>query len=534
MEFDFLKKFPKRMKNVGTYAMLFRNSMQKQTWKQYGFDTIYEQTNLIFSVLLYIMEQSLKEESCTMDNIGYFIDGINVSYYKKSMSYDDCKTLGEFIVNVILCDEGRAMYFQGMDYEKGEYEAIHISFLANEVIYLPGDVKRTSYHLTNDGYNLLLSTLEIEDNMKLTVHEMIFKMHLEKASYDKAADDIKNIFDLLRKQLQKIGEAMRKIRQNALSYSVSEYEDILEENMATIDDTKDKFLGYRDYVNRLVKEMERHDMQVKKLTEKEQENLNNLKIIEGYLNRALDEYQKIFLGHLDLKALYTRELEALSAMSLVSRFQISRDFYQPLLKNPDAIASLDLFFRPLFVDECEKIYHPQKSFAFQKVIRAKEVEEPQVMLDFDSEEWVKEENERLKKKWSRYEEAIRVLLQHAKRNGTVTLSEIKDSLTKEEQELLFPTIEIFREIMIELLKEHSFDLPKLRKEQEEHFAEIKKQFLIGSSLLDTVMSDATLQDISYIEVSKAKMADIVEFENLLSEDGTYKTIRCSEVEITVQ
>ncbi|HCR40710.1 MAG TPA: hypothetical protein DIW41_07395, partial [Lachnospiraceae bacterium] len=60
MDLDFLNDFTKRMKSIGSYGLLFKNSIQKGTWKQYGIDTLYEQTNLIFSVLLYIMEQSLK------------------------------------------------------------------------------------------------------------------------------------------------------------------------------------------------------------------------------------------------------------------------------------------------------------------------------------------------------------------------------------------------------------------------------------------------------------------------------------------
>lgn len=124
------------------------------------------------------------------------------------MSYDDCRQLGDFIVNVILSNEGKAMYF--------------------------------------DGYNLLLSTLEIENNMKLTIHEMIFQMHLEKQSYDKAVDEIKNVFNLMRIQMQKIKEAMEQIRRNALNYSVRDYEEILLENLDTISDTKQKFKQYYD------------------------------------------------------------------------------------------------------------------------------------------------------------------------------------------------------------------------------------------------------------------------------------------------
>ena len=43
MQYEFLKQFPRRMKNVGLYSMLVLNSAQKTTWKQYGFIKVDEQ-----------------------------------------------------------------------------------------------------------------------------------------------------------------------------------------------------------------------------------------------------------------------------------------------------------------------------------------------------------------------------------------------------------------------------------------------------------------------------------------------------------
>ena len=253
MQYEFLKNFPKRMKNVGLYGVLIQNSIQKTSWKQFGFLKFDEQMNLIFAVMLYIMEQSLREENCTMDDIGAYIDTINTRYLGKEISYDDCRKLGDFVVNVILSNEGRAMYFDGYDFEENDYHVMHISYVANRIVYLDQEVRRTSYYLTDDGYNLILSTLEIENNMKLTIHEMIFQMHLEKQSYDKAVDEIKNVFNLMRIQLQKIQEAMGKIRRNALNYSVKDYEEILLENLDTISDTKEKFQKYRELLRTLNK-----------------------------------------------------------------------------------------------------------------------------------------------------------------------------------------------------------------------------------------------------------------------------------------
>ena len=109
MQYEFLKNFLKRMKNVGLYGVLIPNSIQKTSWKQFGFLKFDEQMNLIFAVMFYIMEQSMREENCTMDDIGAYIDTVNTRY-------------------------------------------------------LDQEVRRTSYYLTDDGYNLILSTLESQNS----------------------------------------------------------------------------------------------------------------------------------------------------------------------------------------------------------------------------------------------------------------------------------------------------------------------------------------------------------------------------------
>ncbi|MEG2774048.1 MAG: hypothetical protein RR906_01430 [Acetivibrio sp.] len=533
MEYDFLQNFTKRMKNVGAYALLFKNSIQKQTWKQYGLETIHEQTNLIFSVLLYIMEQSLREEPCTIDDIGSFIDSINMAYYKKSISYDEAKSLGEFIVNTILCDEGKAMYFEGFQYEQGKYQQISISFIGNKIIYVEGDVKRTSYYLTDDGYNLMLSTLEIESNMKLTIHEMIFKLHLEKASYDKAADDMKNIFNLLRIQLQRIQEAMGKIRQNALNYSVQEYKKLLDENMVTIDETKHKFMEYRSYVTKLVKELEQQNIHIERLKGKESDNLHNLKIIEGYLNRALDEHQKILSTHFDLKALYTKELESLSQISLIQRFPLRTELYNEVLKNAQVLRRMEGFFRPLFIQEIDKIYQLEKACAYQKPIRAREIEDSAQMVDFDNENYQKEQNEILQKKLKRYQGSISCLLGYAVEERELTLSSLKEKMRPQDKEIIFPNMEIFREIMIELIKEGAFPIEALQKEREEHFDETRKQFQISRCILDSISEKVEFKEIKEIKVARVKGGETVEFSHIQDESGRYRKINCSDVLIKI-
>lgn len=538
MQYEFLKQFPRRMKHVGAYVLLFANSSQKTIWKQYGFLKLDEQINVIFAVMLYLMEQSLKEENCTIDDIGAYLDSLNMRYFEKNMGYEDCKSLGDFIINVALSNEGKAMYFDGFDFEQRAYQIMNVSYVANKIVYVDAEVRRTSYYLTEDGYNLLLSTLEIENNMKLTIHEMIFKLHLEKQSYDRAVDDIKNVFNLLRIQLQKMEDAMGRIRRNALSYSVAEYETILEENLDTISDTKEKFRNYRELVRARVKELEEMDVNIRRLEKKEEENLKNLGIIETYLNRTIDEHQKILSSHFDLKLLYTKELEQLSQMSLIRRFSLRNDLYEKILERSEGLGRMEIFLRPLFGNAPEKIYNLKKCTELQRPIRKKEAEESGEVMEFGEEGWMEEEEKRRQEKLKKYERSLGCLLGKAleAKQWEVSLEEIKSSLTAdggktedgtEDYSGLIPNVQIFKEIMVELIKGGDIDIRQLREERRNYIGEFSGGFQLNEMILN--LTETMAPKLRRIEVYRIDDGKAVTFENVGDDDGGRRQIRCSNV-----
>ena len=527
------------MKNVGLYAVLIQNSIQKTTWKQYGFLKTDEQINVIFALLLYVMEQSLKEENCTMDDIGAYLDAVNSGYLKKNLSYEDCRQLADFVVNVILSNEGKPMYFDGYDFEQDAYHIMHISYVENRIVYVDQEIRRTSYYLTDDGYNLLLSTLEIENNMKLSIHEMIFQMHLEKQSYDKAVDEIKNVFNLMRIQLQKIQEAMEKIRRNALNYSVKDYEEILHEDLETIRDTKEKFQRYREMVQGRVKELEEENINVRKLSPKEEEKLNNLRVIDTYLNRTIDEHQKILGRHFDLKALYTRELEQLSQMSLIRRFPLRTGLYDRILENAGALAGVEYFLRPLFNRDGEKIYNLNKAFQYQRLSKKNEEADTEEALDFDEEAWQAERERIQREKIKRYRKSLSCMIEKASEKGEISLQELGGSLTLEEKEKLIPNVEIFKEIMVELIRNREIDIRELRKERSQFIQDSPGEFQINDMLLqlaDEEQEERRKKDgrpILKIETYRIDDGSTVVFHSVENERGEQKDIRCSNVLIRV-
>ncbi|MBQ9010633.1 MAG: hypothetical protein IJ088_15095 [Clostridia bacterium] len=532
MQYDFLKAFPRRMKSVGLYALLLSASGQKSIWKGYQFDTEAEQLNMDFAVLLFIMEQSLRELPCTTDDIGAFIDGINARYFHKPMTYEDCRTLGDYIINNILSNEGAPMYFDGFDFEESAWQKIHVSYVANRIIYLDQEVRRTSYYLTDDGYNLLLGTLEVENNMKLTIQEMIFRMHLEKQSYDQALEDIKGVFNLLRIQIQRIQEAMNRIRRNVLDYSVSDYEKIQEEDLDTITQTRDKFRGYRETVQNRVRELEERRINVHLLEAGEEDKLRNLREIETYLNRAIDEHQRILNGHFDLKSLYTNELEKVAEMSLVRRFSLRTELFGRIVEQPECLDRMDLFLHPLFNRNPGRILNLSRIFEPRRAIETEEEETGTVELDFDEEAWLAEQEERRRLKQKRMDESLTVLLRAA-RAGGVHLSEIRAGLDEAEYRQLVPDVDLFREIMVELLQARDIDIRRLRQERADYIREDREEFSLKERILKILQDRPEWKRIAWLRIEKDEGAEPVIFERVPDESGNLLSVRCTDVVISV-
>ena len=535
MQYDFLNSFPKRMKNVGLYAILIRSIISKTSWNEYEFTGEDERINIVFSVLLFIMEKSLIEEACTIDDIASFIDDINNLHYKKALNYEECNSLAEFIVNSILSNEGKQMSFDGYDYSEGIYHSIYIRYVRNKIVYTEHDVRRTSYMLTDDGYNLLLATLEVEKNLQIPIQEMIFKMHLEKQSYDKAVENIRTIFQNIRMQYQKIMEAMYRIRKNALEYSVDEYRQTLEENLSTIRETKDKFQGYKELVNTRIREYEEQEIQIASLSLEDAEKLRNLKVISDYLGKVIEEHQMILSKHMDLKQLYSKELEELSQVALIKRFSLRSDVYEKILEKPEALENLNLLFAPLMCSDISKIYNLKWTLRPHKIIRKNVEESVTEDIDFDEKEWEAEQERQRLEKRKVYEISLRFIIDKLLEMHCMTLSDIQERVEKDTSECLklIPSTDVFKEIMVELIRAHNIDIEAIRDERKNVLDDGSEVFELNYMLLEILEDVDKNNRVKALTVEKMPEADNVIFKNVNDADGNLRNIKCTEVRLSI-
>ena len=525
MQYEFLNEFKRRMKPVGKYACLSMNSVRKETWKKMGFETQDEQWNMLFTVLLYIMEQTSRDEPCTIDHISAFIDDINSTYLRKNMSSDDCHELADFIVNTVFLNEGRPIYFNAFNYDTAKYEPIYISYIGNKSIEYEGET-RTSYYMNEQGYDMVLNTLEVESAMKISVQQLIFNQHISKQSYDKALTDIRTIFHSIKQHIGKINDAIERIRRNVSEYSPDEYDELIDTNLEFIEKKRDEFERYRVMVRERIADLEKIDTNkndvFEDIDEKGQKQIETLSQIEKCLTEVVDEQLKVLNKHQEVKKIYAEELEKSLEFASVKRFRLKQDFFDKL-----TLSSLDRlyeFFLPLCNKDPDKVLSLEKVFEPQ-VIRSR-VEDDVATIFFDPDEYSKEKEEENKRKQKQYERIVGEILNRILIRESVTLSEMKEMLNDE----LIENIDFLKVILAGLSNTTFIDLKTMRKERKKILINTFEVFCLKETILELTDSPAW-KDVTGIRVEFLdEKVELGPFDT----DGKREIMSCTDIRFKLE
>ncbi|HYE12456.1 MAG TPA: hypothetical protein VEF53_20000, partial [Patescibacteria group bacterium] len=113
--YEFLDGFEKRMQIVAIVESIVnrrnRNMDIEKLFKEKQFD------NLIFSVLVYILERTLSEDSeCNIKAISEFIYEVLPSYYDIQIARDKAVEVAEYIIKNVLQNEGLPVYYPVINY----------------------------------------------------------------------------------------------------------------------------------------------------------------------------------------------------------------------------------------------------------------------------------------------------------------------------------------------------------------------------------------------------------------------------------
>ena len=535
--YDFLNNFKQRMKNVSSSALLHRSIVYKDTLSStFGFTEYDEQVNLVYLLLRYIMDRSLKEEYCTLDDMAVFLEEINLEYFKKDINRDSYVSLANFIVNEIVLNDGNMTFFNCLNPDKKEFNKVYVQLIGHK---RTRESNMATYYLTDEGYNLLLSTFEFEDNMNLTVQELIFKTSLENKDYDKALNDVKNIFALSKKQVQLLLDNIVRIKENIMTFTAEDYEKSIQDSIKVIKEQDDKFKAHKEEIEKRERDLRVLHLEKEDSLDNEEKaeifnKLEKLGEIKKELSKITFEHSKIINVHFEFIDVYTKAFLSSIEYSKKEMINIKEDVEDLIIKDLSNLDLIPMLMSPLYIKSINKEYNLMASLIPQKEKQSVVESSTEVSLCMDETEYLKEKEEKERKnkeKNDRYKNVIRVLFNHGVNNKLqFKLSDILDYLNNEENKdnynLLVPDIYILREVLIELLFMKEFTIEQLKKDIKKITKDSNSEFSFEPLriIVDLVNEEKDFKLINAVKIKKPKDKEMIS----IAKDG--KSLKAINIE----
>lgn len=495
MNSEFYRDLEKRMYSIALFGQLFALLKSRgTTLNRFGFERLDQQILLFFMVLRYIMEKTLASEPCFLEDIAQTVRQVTRDVFGNDLDEARCLDLAELCVSSILCNRGEPFFFDPV--EGDERWKVRINYLNSEVVYQNGTPK-ASYRMSDDGFHLMLSTLEMEENMQLQFRDLVFELQLKAGNYPRALDEIREIFQLLKIQEMEIQNRCEQVRSNAAVFNGAAYEELNEQTYNLMNESRDKFSEYRKTVGFLLEELH-SSVQSGQFSEKDEKNLQALIQIQDYLGRSLLAQSSILEALNRFSALYNDQLEHQLRQSLVDRKPFREAVWNAVMDRPDRLENLDALLHTLFRKPLPKQFALERAFQYRRLRKNPEDDSWQAVDEsFDEEEYERRKREKLERveKLNTMVQEIVVRLLYAPGHAA-SLSELLDSD-------FFENLDQARVILSDLSSVVSLNLQDLYGQREEIILEEQSTFSFPLALLQAMENEPTLQYFAFLQIRKA-------------------------------
>lgn len=492
-----------------------------------------EMDNLFFSLLVYIMEQTLNEnDQCTMENMAAFLEEI-LPYYGREFSHAEIYRLTEYMVRDILQNKGEEKTYRVMDYDQGMKE-IRIRLIRDKIT----DGGRIVYQLTDQGYNLLFRTREVDKELDFRLEQLKLKELLKRRNYRHALRQSQELMNMLRQKEHELELFIDRIRQNIHTIDRGEHKKLLDETYHLLDEEYQGMLELKEQVERdeerIYQEQADHTMEDEAVAEA----LRSLAQIRQNLSTVTMQQRNLIGRRFEMNDIYEETIRDSFYTAMVRRYDFQKEIMEPLehVKGKQ-IASLWKLFVPLRRPRARKQLLLSMPYQPQGKLREEETEEAAI------EEEVFEVDQRFQQQKRR--DAIHVKLMdrmfsYGNDHPSYSFSEFYQYLKEnaEKPEVYTEEKRIFL-VMLKLYDYKTIDLEEWGQREDKEIPEANGEFDLSYCLYQMEMEHPDFYGIRSLSFEKTGEKFQTEVEEDVEEYGgmTEKKIRrivMDDIRITVQ
>lgn len=497
----FLEGFEKRMQIVAIVESIVnrrnKNTEIEKLFKENQFE------NVVFSVLVFIMEKTLSEDSeCNIKAISGFLLSILPNYYDIKISTDMATQIAEYIIKNVLQNEGLPVYFPVMKYASEKWEQMRVKLIDDKVAET-NDTYSITYVLTDQGYDFLFRTKEVDQEISFSVEEFKLRELIKRKNYKKALQQSINLIQMVRQKKKDIQQFMLKVRENIYEVDISKFEDLIN---STYDLLSEEYQVLGEIME-MVKLSEQRLHEEYRLSGKLGEDIRKaqkeISQIRGNLSTTLSEQRDLILSRQSLSKIYVETIKEAFSYTLEKRFDFEEEILHKLEKcTDDSISRLWQMVNSLFLPNVYRhlnvglLYEPQGMLKLDDREHSNAIEQDEMDEDKEKLRVIKINNI--------YVEIIKNLISITiKSGGQIRFSQFIDCI-REDPELLDNLTED-RLVFTTVLKLYDMgiiDVGKWKAEQEDVVMNVTEEFNLEYCLAMIREKDEQLYQATSILVSK--------------------------------
>lgn len=363
--FEFLEGFDKRMQIVAVADLIVNRKNRNMEIEHMFNDKRLD--NVAFSVLVFIMEQTLTEDTeCNMKAISAFLYELLNKDCHIELSKEIVNQVSEYIIKNILQNDGLAVYYPVMKYPQGTYEDVRIKLIDDRVKETPDGQRITYYVLTEQGYDFLFRTKEVDQEISFSVEEFKLRELIKRKNYKKALQQSMNLIQMVRQKKRDIGQFMLKIRENIYDVDIGRFEDLVNSTYELLTEEYE-MLGEIMHMVKLSEERIREDYSLTgKVGDDIKKAQREIAQIRENLNMTLSEQRDLIISRQSLSKIYAETISEAFSYTLEKRFDIEEEILKKLEQSTEEVLPvLWQLLNNLFLPDCYKhiniglFYEPQ-------------------------------------------------------------------------------------------------------------------------------------------------------------------------------
>ncbi len=496
----FLEGFHQRMAVVGIVESIVnrrgRNTEIEQLFEPHGL------TNLVFSVLLFIMEKTLAEDKeCDKVMISQFVDRLCLAHYGLVLKEDTAEIVTEYILKTILQNDGEPYYFNAINYEQEKPVKLPIRLIEDH-LRKTVDGYRLTYTLSDQGYDFLFRTKEVDQELQFNMEELRLRELLKRKNFSRASEQSDSLIQMIRQKKREVQGLLLRIKEDIDNIDVEEQERLVNSIYDMLQNEYEIMEELDDQVERAEKQIYK-DYQARASLDHElikaQADLHHIK---GNLRIIISEQRDLLLNRKTLTELYIQTLEDTFAYQNEKRFDFEEVILRGMEEHPEAVKRFWQLLNPLFLTNANRHLNLQRVFARQGMMKTEEEEEAKNLLTEELAEDVEEKKAQLYQ--SRYREIVGGLIRFVRTSGgCIRFSEWLKKLKQEsdmydrfmEERLLFTTV-------LRLYDLHEMNLHDLWEEEDRMVDRLTDEFDPALCFLQLRSDDKSMERIRFMKVEK--------------------------------